>query len=98
MSNLRRTTLALIAADQQGKHFDPELIHSLMDWLEERHAAIQTTDHPLHACLLEGLETYYQSLEHLVQHQHREALLLVYQAEDLFSDVERQVACRAWAA
>lgn len=98
MSQLRGTVLTLISAVQHGKSFHPDLIHSLMQWLEERHAAIQETAHPLRACLLEGLETYYRSLERLVEHHLQEALLLVYQAEDLLSEVERQVECRAWAA
>ncbi len=102
MSRIKEMALALIQAVQKKDRFAPHdltaNVNGLMDWLVETHQEVSRSGEALQEGLLEALDCYYRSFEHLLAYQAdsrgdriTSALDLVFQAEDQLDAVERQI-------
>ncbi|MCE7869991.1 hypothetical protein DYH09_06390 [bacterium CPR1] len=100
--SLKQVALALIDAVQKANRFAPHdltwSVSCLMDWLVETHQDIAHSGDTLQEGLLEALDCYYRSLEHLLTYQAdsrgerlAEARSLVFQAEDQLDAVEKRI-------
>ncbi len=109
---MKEIALGLIQAVKRARRHSETLrqaICSVLDWLVDTHSHLRAD--ALQEGLRQALDAYYRCLEHLLEYlvDHREerlqeALLLVYQAEDMLTEVESKVneykleTSRLWAA